>query len=92
MQDPHAHPNRRWKPPTDAQLAALSTRKQQRVIRDQYVYPFYENIPEKIQPLTKRGNVSDLANLLNEHIAKHVVSLSLISLTDLKSGCTNTSI
>jgi len=80
MQDPHAHPNRQSKPPTDVQLAALSTRKQQRVIRDQHVCPLCENIPEKIQPLIKRGNVSDLAKLLNEHIAKHIVSLSLISL------------
>ncbi|OXV09920.1 hypothetical protein Egran_02317 [Elaphomyces granulatus] len=90
MQDPYAHPNRRSKPPTDVQLAALSTRKQQRVVRDQYVCPLCENIPEKIQPFMKRGNGSDLANMLNEHIAKHMISLSLISLPWIDGGDADT--
>ena len=90
MQDPYTHPKRRSKPPTDVQLVALSTRKQQRVVRDQYVCPLCENIPEKIQPLMKRGNGSDLVNLLDEHIANHMLSLSLISLPWIDGGDADT--
>jgi hypothetical protein len=38
----------------------------------------------------KRGNGSDLANLLNEHITKHMISLSLISLPWIDGGDADT--
>lgn len=86
MEDPNSHPRRHSKPPTNVQLAALSSRKQQRVFRDQHVCPLCESIPEKVQHLSKQDSASHLAKLLNEHIAKHMLSLSLISLPWTDSG------
>jgi tetratricopeptide (TPR) repeat protein len=88
MQDLNNHPRRRLKPPTEAQLDALSARKQQLVQRDQYVCPLCEQIPkfsEKIQLLMERGNPVELSHLLTEHIAQHIMFLSLISLPCLDS-------
>lgn len=86
MKNPHAHPRRRPKPPTDIQLEALSTRKQQCVLRAQFVCPFCECIPEKIQVLMGREDERDLTKLLHDHIATHMVALSLISLPTVDEG------
>lgn len=85
MQDLNTHPCRHLNPPTEAQLDALSARKQQLVQRDRYVCPLCEQIPQKIQPLVERGNPAELFQLLTEHIANHIKSLSLISLPCLDS-------
>jgi hypothetical protein len=56
------------------------------VNRYQHACPLCENIPENILPLIKQGNSINLTKLLNEHIAKHMLSLSLISLPWLDGG------
>lgn len=84
MKNLEMHPLRNLKAPTDAQLDALSAKKQQRVLRDQYVCPLCQQIPDKIKPVVENGNPTELLRLLAEHIAKHLKSLSLVSLPCLE--------
>jgi tRNA A-37 threonylcarbamoyl transferase component Bud32 len=77
------HPGRS-KPPTDAQLDVLATRKQQLAPRDPYVCPFCEEKPQRIAKLGDNGNPTDMANFLVGHIAEHVKYLSFLLLPGLE--------
>ncbi|KAJ4328354.1 hypothetical protein N0V84_001225 [Fusarium piperis] len=79
------HPGRS-KPPTDAQLDALSAGKQKLARRDPYVCLFCEEKPQRIAILGDRGNSTDMASILVDHIAEHVKSLSFLSLPGLEGA------
>ena len=83
-----SHPKRQLIKPTKAQLDALSPRKQQAALRERFVCPLCEQIPEKIQPLVNNGkmNPADLYEFLTDHIANHIKSLSLISVPCLENA------
>lgn len=60
----------------------LAPRKQQVALRDSFVCPLCEQIPEKIRPQVESGvaNPQDGYEFLSDHIANHIKSLSLLSL------------
>lgn len=80
MRDLGSHPGRNLKPPTEAQLDAISPKMQQLVYRDKYVCPLCERIPDKIEPVAERGIEIELHQELAKHVASHLKSLSLLSL------------
>ncbi|KAJ4305480.1 hypothetical protein N0V90_001011 [Kalmusia sp. IMI 367209] len=82
MKNPSSHPKRKLPTPSETQLEALSIRKQQIALREPYVCPLCEQIPEKIRSLVEKGkgNSKDMHEYLINHIAKHIKSLSLVSL------------
>ncbi|KAI0198198.1 hypothetical protein F4808DRAFT_266381 [Astrocystis sublimbata] len=79
MRDAAEHPGRK-KSPTEAQLKALEVKKQQFALRDEYVCPLCEEIPEKISVVGDKGNPMDMKKTLEDHIARHIKDLSFISL------------
>ena len=82
MKNLDSHPRRQLTEPTKAQLDALSPRKQQVALRERFVCPLCEHIPEKIRPLAEKGkgNPAEMYEFLVDHVANHIKSLSLISL------------
>lgn len=94
MQNLDSHPTRRLGKPTTAQLDALSPRKQQVALREHLVCPLCENIPDRIRPLEAphmqgqgqgpvKGTRADdmmMYEVLVDHVANHIKSLSLLSL------------
>jgi hypothetical protein len=82
MKDLSSHPKKALRQPTKAQLDALAPRKQQVALREPFVCPLCEQIPEKIRPLVESGvgNPQDGYEFLLDHIANHIKSLSLLSL------------
>ncbi|PHH75608.1 hypothetical protein CDD82_4380 [Ophiocordyceps australis] len=87
MQNLESHPKRKLTPPTEAQLAALSPRKQQAALREDYACPLCEQIPEKLQPLTGKQQSTEMYDLVVDHVANHLKSLSLLAVPSLES-CT----
>ncbi|KAH7218857.1 hypothetical protein DER44DRAFT_739024 [Fusarium oxysporum] len=85
MRELSLHPGRS-KPPTDAQLDALSAGKQKLAPRDPYACLFCEEKPQRIAILGDRGNSTDMASILVDHIAEHVKSLSFLSLPGLEGA------
>ncbi|EXA53638.1 hypothetical protein FOVG_01376 [Fusarium oxysporum f. sp. pisi HDV247] len=87
MKNPNSHPQRQLTVPTKAQLDALSPRKQQVALRERFVCPLCEQIPEKVRPLVEKGtrNPSEMYESLVDHVANHIKSLSLMSLPCLDS-------
>jgi hypothetical protein len=81
MQNLDSHPTRKLKTPTQAQLDALSPRKQQAALRDKFVCPLCEQIPEKIRPLIEKGqgDPSEMHAFVVDHVANHLRSLSLMA-------------
>jgi hypothetical protein len=81
MQNLDSHPTRQLKTPTQAQLDALSSRKQQAALRDKFVCPLCEQIPEKIRPLVEKGqgDPSEMYAFVVDHVANHLRSLSLMA-------------
>ncbi|KAJ2981442.1 hypothetical protein NUW58_g6688 [Xylaria curta] len=77
-----SHPGRK-KQPTDIQLQALAIKKQQVALRDEFVCPLCEEIPEKISVLGCKGNRDELFKILEDHIACHIKDLSFMSLPAL---------
>lgn len=88
MKNLNSHPNRRLVEPTKAQLDALSPRKQQVALRDRFVCPLCELIPERIRPLVEKGlgNPVEGDEFMIDHVANHIKSLSLLSLPCLDSS------
>ncbi|CAM1505662.1 Fc.00g112990.m01.CDS01 [Cosmosporella sp. VM-42] len=82
MRDLVEHPQQA-QPPTDVQLAALSRRKQQLILRDEYVCPLCDCVPGKIEPVIRDASAEELRLLLEKHIAAHIKSLALLSLPAL---------
>ncbi|KAI3322336.1 hypothetical protein HD806DRAFT_122479 [Xylariaceae sp. AK1471] len=81
MKNLDSHPKRQLVEPTNAQLDALSPRKQQVALREQFVCPLCEQIPEIIRPLTEKENENPkMYQFLVDHVANHIKSLSLLSL------------
>ncbi|RYP72075.1 hypothetical protein DL771_004406 [Monosporascus sp. 5C6A] len=82
MKNLDSHPKRQLAEPTKAQLDALSPRKQQVALRERFVCPLCEQIPEKIRPLAEngKGNPAEMYKFLVDHVANHIKSLSLMSL------------
>jgi ankyrin repeat protein len=87
MQALESHPKRRLTAPTQAQLDALSPRKQQVTLRDKFVCPLCEQIPEKIQSLVEKGKgePADMYNFVINHVADHIKSLSLMAMPSLEN-------
>ena len=87
MQDLESHPKRKLTAPTKAQLDALSPRKQQVALRDKFVCPLCEQIPEKIRPLVEKGKgePTDMYNFVVDHVANHMKSLSLMAVPSLEN-------
>jgi ankyrin repeat protein len=85
MQNLDSHPKRKLKTPTQAQLDALSPRKQQAALRDKFVCPLCEQIPEKIRPLIEKGqgDPSQMYAFVVDHVANHLKSLSLMAVPSL---------
>ena len=87
MKNLDSHPKRQLTEPTKAQLDALSPRMQQVALRDHFVCPLCEQIPEKIRPLAKEGSGNpEMYESLVDHIANHIKSLSLLSLPGLDNS------
>jgi hypothetical protein len=82
MEDLASHPQRKLNVPTRAQLDALSPRKQQVAMRNEYVCPLCEQVPKKILPLveSKKGQPSEMYDFVVDHVADHLKSLSLMAL------------
>lgn len=82
MNNLDSHPKRKLKrAPTQAQLDALSPRKQQVALREKFVCPLCEQVPEKIRPLVEKGQGDQLQmyNIVVDHVADHLKSLSLMA-------------
>ncbi|RFU75777.1 tpr domain-containing [Trichoderma arundinaceum] len=79
MQTLSLHPGHS-KPPTEAQLDALVVRKQKLALRDPYICPFCEYIPQSIATPRDRGNLTDMEKRLINHIASHIKSFLLMAL------------
>ncbi|KAI1754549.1 ankyrin repeat-containing domain protein [Xylaria castorea] len=81
MKDPASHAKRKLPAPSKAQLDALSPRKKQVALRDRFVCPLCEQIPDKIRPVVEKvkEQMPDMQEFLFEHIASHIKSLSLMS-------------
>ncbi|KAK4195219.1 ankyrin repeat-containing domain protein [Triangularia verruculosa] len=91
MQNLDSHPKRKLKTPTQAQLDALSPRKQQMALRDKFVCPLCEQIPEKIQPLVEKGqNTSEMHAFVVDHVANHLKSLSLMAVPSFDTAIPET--
>jgi hypothetical protein len=73
------------KPPTDLQLAALSRRKQQILLREEYTCPLCECIPDTIKPVIPGSDAEEVGRLLAKHIAEHLKPLAFISLPELET-------
>lgn len=88
MQDLNSHPARKLTAPTQAQLDALSPRKQQVALRDKYACPLCEQIPEKIRPLVEngKGDPTDMYNFVVDHVGNHMKSLSLMAIPSFETS------
>lgn len=82
MKDSNSHPKRKLTEPTTAQLDALSPRKQHVTLREPLTCPLCERIPEEIRSLVEKEgeNQAAMYEVLVNHVANHIQSLSLISL------------
>ncbi|KAB5583631.1 hypothetical protein GE09DRAFT_1248057 [Coniochaeta sp. 2T2.1] len=87
MMNLESHPGRKQAAPTQAQLDALSPRKQQAALREKFVCPLCEQIPEKIRGLIEkgRGDATDMYNYVVDHVANHLKSLSLMAVPSLET-------
>ncbi|KAL3952899.1 hypothetical protein ACCO45_012842 [Purpureocillium lilacinum] len=88
MQDLASHPKLVLAAPTQAQLDALSPRKQQIALRDTFVCPLCEQIPNRIRPLLEKGcaDPTDMYNFVVDHVANHLKSLALMALPCLQGA------
>lgn len=84
--DAHEKSRRSRTKPTKAQLDALSSRKRQVALREYHVCPLCEQIPDKIRPIAQdpRADPGATYELLVDHVASHIKSLSLMSLPVLE--------
>ncbi|PHH62955.1 hypothetical protein CDD81_6380 [Ophiocordyceps australis] len=89
MQDLGSHPKRNLTPPTKAQLAALSPKKQQAALREEYVCPLCERIPDKVLPLVGKHQSMEMYDLVIDHVANHLKSLSLMAVPSLENSTQN---
>lgn len=91
MLDPNSHPKKR-SVPTPVQLDALSPRRQQIAIRDRFVCPLCEQIPEEIrQKVAKgKGDSTQMYNFVVDHVANHMKSLSLMAVPSLDNSAQET--
>ncbi|KAI1129673.1 hypothetical protein F5Y10DRAFT_276594 [Nemania abortiva] len=88
MKDPSSHPKR----PTanKYQLEAMSLKKKKVALRDHFVCPLCEQVPNKIHLVVEEAEdrMVDLQESLFDHIADHIKSLSLLSLPGLDIAAT----
>lgn len=85
MQNLDSHAKRKLTQPTKAQLDALSPRKQQVALRDRFVCPLCEQIPERIRSIVEKGlgNPQEGDHYLIDHVANHIKSISLLAVPSL---------
>ncbi|KAF9772456.1 hypothetical protein IL306_009841 [Fusarium sp. DS 682] len=84
MLDLEAHPAFR-KVSNQAQLDSLSPQKQQVALRDRFVCPLCERIPEEAQQKLETGanDAAQVHNSVVNHVASHLKSLSLMAIPSL---------
>ncbi|KPM34128.1 hypothetical protein AK830_g12444 [Neonectria ditissima] len=93
MQNLESHPKRKLKAPTQAQLDGLSSMKRKFPLRDEFVCPLCEQVPEEIRPLVEKGTgePTDMYNFVVDHVADHMKSLSLMAVPSLGTTTQETS-
>lgn len=72
-----SHPQR--PKPTKTQLQALVKAKRRIQIRDRYVCPLCDCIPDKIKHVISSSTDQILMDLLNDHVAQHLLVMAFIS-------------
>lgn len=96
MKNLHSHPERRFNEVAEFQLDALSLKKERHIIRDRFVCPLCEQIPDKIRPTAEKGtgNLEEAYAFLSDHIGNHTKSLSLLAVPcmDITNGTDEESI
>ncbi|KAI9639942.1 hypothetical protein NHQ30_011672 [Ciborinia camelliae] len=67
---------------------ALSRRRQRVALREKFVWPLCERIPEKMRPLVEKGmgEPTEMYSFVGDHVANHMKSLSLMAVPSFENA------